>query len=70
MNAITGSTLERIRQYMIGLRMPRALEALNITLNRFEQGDSSVLEVLETLLGEEFTTRGRKAAEFRSRMQW
>lgn len=70
MNAITGSTLERIRQYMIGLRMPRALEALDITLNRFEQGDSSVLEVLETLLGEEFTTRGRKAAEFRSRMQW
>ncbi|GAC1360110.1 MAG: IS21-like element helper ATPase IstB [Herpetosiphon sp.] len=57
MNAVTGSTLERIRQYMVGLRMPRALEALDLTLSRFEQGDSSVLEVLETLLGEEFTTR-------------
>ena len=42
---------------MVGLRMPRALEALDATLARFEQGDSSMLEVLETLLGEEFTTR-------------
>jgi DNA replication protein DnaC len=37
--------------------MPRALEALDATLKRFEQGDSSMLEVLQTLLGEEFTTR-------------
>ncbi|MBN3837774.1 ATP-binding protein, partial [Burkholderia sp. Ac-20344] len=51
------STLERIRRYLVGLRMPRALETLDATLNRFEQGDSSMLEVLETLLGEEFTTR-------------
>lgn len=57
MSAIPGSTLERIRRYLVGLRMPRALEALDITLKRFEQGDTSMLEVLETLLGEEFTTR-------------
>lgn len=57
MNSVPGSTLERIRRYLVGLRMPRALEALDVTLKRFEQGDSSMLEVLETLLGEEFTTR-------------
>ena len=57
MSGVPASTLERIRRYLIGLRMPRALEALDATLNRFEQGDSSMLEVLETLLGEEFTTR-------------
>jgi DNA replication protein DnaC len=57
MNSVPGSTLERIRRYMVGLRMPRALEALDITLKRFEQGDTTMLEVLETLLGEEFTTR-------------
>jgi len=51
------STTEQIRRYLVGLRMPRALEALDATLNRFEQGDSSMLEVLETLLAEEFTTR-------------
>ena len=55
--SVPASTLERIRRYLVGLRMPRALEALDATLNRFEQGDSSMLEVLETLLGEEFTTR-------------
>ncbi|KVE39942.1 IS21-like element ISBcen28 family helper ATPase IstB [Burkholderia sp. BDU5] len=57
MNSMPTSTLERIRRYLVGLRMPRALETLDATLNRFEQGDSSMLEVLETLLGEEFTTR-------------
>ncbi|MDN7646254.1 IS21-like element ISBcen28 family helper ATPase IstB, partial [Burkholderia cenocepacia] len=57
MNSMPVSTLERIRRYLVGLRMPRALETLDATLNRFEQGDSSMLEVLETLLGEEFTTR-------------
>ena len=53
MTNMPASTLERIRRYMVGLRMPRALEALDATLARFEQGDSSMLEVLETLLGEE-----------------
>lgn len=57
MSSMPVSTLERIRRYLVGLRMPRALETLDATLNRFEQGDSSMLEVLETLLGEEFTTR-------------
>lgn len=57
MNSVPTSTVERIQRYLVGLRMPRALEALDATLKRFEQGDSSMLEVLETLLGEEFTTR-------------
>jgi len=47
----------RIRRYLVGLRVPRALEALDATMKRFEQGDSSMMAVLETLLGEEFTTR-------------
>lgn len=57
MSIPSGSNVERIRQYLLGLRMPRALESLDLVLQRFEQGDSSMLEVLETLLGEEFTTR-------------
>ncbi|QKM51824.1 hypothetical protein B7760_05902 (plasmid) [Burkholderia glumae] len=35
---------------LVGLRMTRALETLDAALNLFEQGDSSMLEVLETLL--------------------
>jgi len=57
MNGVPASALERIRRYLVGLRMPRALETLDATLNRFEQGNSSMLEVLETLLAEEFSTR-------------
>lgn len=48
MNSVPTSTVERIQRYLVGLRMPRALEALDATLKRFEQGDSSMLEVLET----------------------
>lgn len=62
MNTMPSSTLERIRRYLVGLRMPRALEALDTTMKRFEQGNSSMMEVLETLLGEEFTTRETRNA--------
>jgi DNA replication protein DnaC len=37
--------------------MPRALETLDATLSRLEQGEGSVLEALESLLGEELTIR-------------
>lgn len=47
MNNVPASALERIRGCMVGLRMPRAPEALNATSARFEQGDSSMLKVLE-----------------------
>jgi len=57
MNAGPASTIERIRRHLVGLKMPRALEALDATLQRFEHGESSMLEALETLLSEEFTTR-------------
>jgi DNA replication protein DnaC len=57
MSAIPPSPLDRIRRHLVGLKMPRALEALDHTLQKLEHGESSVLEALETLLGEEFTTR-------------
>jgi DNA replication protein DnaC len=57
MNGLPNSPLERIRRHLLGLKMPRALEALDHTLHRLEQGETSVLDALETLLGEEFTTR-------------
>jgi len=41
----------------VGLKMPRALEALQMTLSRIEQGEVSALEAIESLLGEEYTTR-------------
>lgn len=54
---MSASTTDRIRRHLVGLKMPRALEALQTTLSRIEQGEVSALEAIEALLGEEYTTR-------------
>jgi len=51
------NTTERIRRHLVGLRMPRALEALQTTLSRIEQGQVTALEAIEALLGEEYSIR-------------
>jgi DNA replication protein DnaC len=53
--------LDRIRTSLVGLRMPRALEALDHTLRRLERGEVTALEALDGLLAEEHATReGRR----------
>jgi len=54
---MSANMTEQIRRHLVGLRMPRALEALQVTLSRIEQGEVSALEAIEALLGEEYTTR-------------
>lgn len=49
--------LERIRGAMVGLKMPRALEALDHTMQKLEQGELTAIEAIDSLLSEEFSTR-------------
>jgi DNA replication protein DnaC len=49
--------LDRIRGALVGLRMPRALEALDHTMQQLEQGHLSGIEALDVLLSEEYSTR-------------
>jgi len=49
--------LDRVRGALVGLKMPRALEALEHTLHRLEQGEITALEAIDTLLSEEYSTR-------------
>ena len=49
--------LDRIRGALIGLRLPRALEALDHTLSRLERGELTAIEAIAGLLGEEYATR-------------
>ncbi|SCM68712.1 IS21-like element helper ATPase IstB [Donghicola eburneus] len=49
--------LDRVRGALVGLKMPRALEALDHTLHRLEQGEITALEAIDTLLSEEYSTR-------------
>jgi DNA replication protein DnaC len=51
-----GST-DRIRQHLVGLRMPRALEMLDHLLRRLERGEIGTLDAIDLLLGEELTLR-------------
>jgi DNA replication protein DnaC len=49
--------VDRVRRHLVQLNMPRALEALDTTLRSIEQGELSILEAFEQLLGEELTMR-------------
>ena len=51
------STIDRIRHDLVGLKMPRALEALDHLVRRLEQGEITALEAIDTLLAEELTLR-------------
>lgn len=53
--------VEAVRQALVGLKMPCALEALGDVVQRLEQGEVTPLEAIETLLTEELHTReGRR----------
>jgi len=57
MNAVT----DRIRESLIGLRMPRAMEVLDHVLQRLEKGEITAIEAINDLLDEEYTSReGRR----------
>ena len=49
--------LDRVRGALVGLKMPRALEALDHTVHRLEQGEITALEAIDALLSEEYTIR-------------
>ena len=51
------SHIDRIRGAMVGLKMPRALEALDHTMQQLEQGEITAIEAIDSLLSEEYTTR-------------
>lgn len=53
--------LDNIRVSLIGLKMPRALEELEHTVQRLEKGEVGALEAIDALLAEEFCFReGRR----------
>lgn len=49
--------LDNIQASLIGLKMPRALEALEHIVARLERGEISAVEAIDALLSEEFATR-------------
>ena len=56
-DALPAAPIERIRGYLVGLRMPRALETLDHIVQQLERGQISALEAIDLLLAEEITVR-------------
>lgn len=52
-----GTTIDSIKDSLVALRMPRALEMLDATLRRIEQGEIDGIAALDQLLVEERTVR-------------
>jgi DNA replication protein DnaC len=63
-----GSVLENIRNNLVGLKMPRALEVLDQAVRRLEMGEMNPLEVIDTLLSEELTLRESRRVKTAVRM--
>jgi DNA replication protein DnaC len=53
----TPTTLASIKKSLVALRMPRALEMLDTTFRKIEQGEIDAIEALDHLLVEEVTIR-------------
>jgi DNA replication protein DnaC len=51
------NTFDSIKKNLVALRMPRALEVLDATFRRIEQGEIDSIEALDQLLVEELTVR-------------
>jgi DNA replication protein DnaC len=64
----SANTLERIRQHLVGLKMPRALEVLPDLLRQLEQGALAPLEAIDSLLAEELALRQSRRVKASLRM--
>jgi DNA replication protein DnaC len=51
------SVVDRIKATLVGLRMPRALEIVDVIVRQLERGEVSALEAIDAMLAEELTLR-------------
>src|SRR5436305_629772 len=66
--AAPSSRVDSIRRSLVSLKMPRALEILDVTLRRIEQGQIDGIEALDDLLGEELSLRENRRIKAALRM--
>ena len=54
---IAPSLVDRIKQTLVGLKMPRAIEILDVISRRLDHGEITAIEAIDALLAEELTLR-------------
>ena len=57
------SLIERVKTSLVGLKMPRALEVLDVTLRSIERGEIGAVEAIDALLTEELTIRENRRVQ-------
>jgi DNA replication protein DnaC len=66
--ASASSRVDNIRRSLVSLKMPRALEILDATLRRIEQGQIDGIEAIDDLLTEELSLRENRRIKAALRM--
>jgi len=66
--ASASSRIDNIRHSLVGLKMPRAIEMLDATLRRIEQGEIDGIEAIDDLLAEELSLRENRRVRAALRM--
>ena len=66
--ASASARVDNIRHSLVGLKMPRALEMLDATLRRIEQGEIDGIEAIDDLLAEELSLRENRRVKAALRM--
>src|SRR5262249_58380407 len=57
MSAHVPAVIDNIKRNLVSLKMPRALEILDVTVRGIERGEMTALEAINVLLSEELTLR-------------
>jgi len=62
------AVIDRVKRNLVGLKMPRALEILDVALRGLERGETTALEAIDILLAEEFTLRENRRVKMALQM--
>src|SRR6202162_5197278 len=60
--------IERVKRNLVGLKMPRALEILDVTVRGIERGQITAIEAIDALLTEELTLRENRRVKMALQM--
>src|SRR6202167_2666015 len=62
------AVIDRVKRNLVGLKMPRALEILDVTVRGIERGEITAIEAIDALLTEELTLRENRRVRMAVRM--
>lgn len=62
------AVIDRVKRNLVGLKMPRALEILDVTVRGIERGEIAAMEAIDALLTEELTHRENRRVKMALQM--